>query len=180
MLRVTVSLLAAAVIFYGAMVVLAACKVGAHTINSISGYETIYDHLTRITAGAITGRDRIIVAVAGILCPIVFAPLAWRTLPRPYFARGAVDLDDGDGRGQTELAPRAIERAAEIAAQQDPRVDTAAGRYATDRLRVQVSLRGSGDLPVTLRAVQRRVTDTLATQGLPTQPVGVILTAIST
>ena len=103
--RLLVSLLALALVFYGVMVVLVACKVSPHTVNGISAYRTVYDQLTAITAGDITGRDRIIVAVAGVLCLIVFAPLAWRALPRPYLARGAVDLEDGPGPGHTQLAP---------------------------------------------------------------------------
>ena len=179
-LRLLVSLLALALVFYGVMVVLVACKVSPHTVNGISAYRTVYDQLTAITARDITGRDRIIVAVAGVLCLIVFAPLAWRALPRPYLARGAVGLEDGPGPGHTELAPRAIERAGEVAAREHPQVDRVAGRYDTDTLELQVRLTDGADLPVTLRAIQQRVVEALRTQGMPARTVDVTLTGLAT
>ena len=119
-------------------------------------------------------------AAAGIACLIVFAPLAWRALPRPYLGRGAIDLDDGPGPGRTELAPRALERVAEVAAHGHPQVTRAMGRLDTDTLELRIRLREADELPATLRAVQQRVVAALATEGVPAQSVDVTLAGLTT
>lgn len=179
-MRLVVILVALALVWYGAMTILAALKaVSPHSINAISDYRTIYNHLTSITAGQITGRDRIIVAAAGLVCLVIFAPLTWRSLPRPYLARGELDLSDTAQRGTTLVAPRAIERAAEYAALEHPSVLGAAGRYGTDRLAVSVTVRDAGELADTLPAIQTRVRDAQAEHDLPRLPVDVTLAAYS-
>lgn len=174
-MRLLVILAALALVWYGVMTILAALKaVSPHSINAISGYRTIYDHLTSISAAQITGRDRIIVAIAGLVCLGAFAPLAWRSLPRPYLARGELDLS-GTSRGTTLVAPRAIERAAESAALEHPWVVGAAGRYGTDQLAVSVTMRHAEELADTLPAIQSRVRDALAEHDLPRLSVDVTL-----
>ncbi len=175
-MRLLVILAALALVWYGAMTILAALKaVSPHSINAISGYRTIYDHLTAITAGQISGPDRSIVAISGLVCLALFAPLAWRSLPRPYLARGELDLSDAAKRGTTLVAPRAIERAAEYAALEHPSVVGAAGRYGTDRLAVSVTVGHAAELADTLPAIQTRVRDAQAEHDLPRLPVDVTL-----
>lgn len=179
LLRLVVAVAALALIWYGAMTVLLALKViSPHAVNAISGYRTIYDQLTGITVVDVTGRVRIIVAIAGVACFAVFAPLAWRALPRPRLARGSLELTGGDQRGTTKVAPRAIERAAEVAALSHPLVLGAAGRYGTEDLSVSVTVRQHGALPDTLRGTQQRVASALAEHQLPPLPVNVTLTGL--
>ena len=170
---------ALAAIFYGAMVILAALKLSPHTINTISAYHTVEARLSSITARDITGTDRIIVAVAGVLCLIVFAPLAWQALPRPYLARTDVDLDDHSQAGQTDVAPRAIERAAELAAGEHAQVTDAAARYGHGVLDVRVDVADGEDLPGTLRGVQARVRDALDRHELPVSAVDITLAGLA-
>ena len=178
--RLLAILVALALVWYGAMTFLAALKaVSPHSINAISGYRTIYNKLTSITPGQITGRDRIIVAIAGVACLVVFGSLAWRSLPRPYLARGELDLSGTAQRGTTLVAARAIERAAEFAALEHPSVVGAAGHYNTDRLAVSVTVRHAAELADTLPAIQTRVRDAQAEHDLPRLPIDVTLAAYS-
>ncbi|HEX5192190.1 MAG TPA: hypothetical protein VFW09_05245 [Solirubrobacteraceae bacterium] len=177
--RLLVSALALALIWYGAMVVLAACKVSPDTINDISAYRTVFDVLSSITAADITGRDRAIVAVAGVLCLIVFAPLAWRVLPRPYLARTETELHDGDDPGRTEIAPRTFERAAEVAALRHPSVTGVAARFGAGAVDVRVQLNDGLQLPSTLRAVQERVREAASAHGLPDHMIDVTFAGVA-
>lgn len=88
LLRLIIVLAVLALVWYGAMTVLLALKISPHAVNGISAYRTIYHHLATITAHDITDRVRIIVAIAGLVCFVAFAALAWRALPRPYLTRG--------------------------------------------------------------------------------------------
>ncbi|HLI58537.1 MAG TPA: hypothetical protein VKV21_02610 [Solirubrobacteraceae bacterium] len=180
LMRLLVSLLALAAIWYGAMVILAAIKVSPDTINGISAYRTVYHVLIAIDARSITGRDRIIVAAAGVLCLLVFAPAAWRALPRPYLARTGIALGDESGPGVTELAPRALERTAEVAATAHPRVRQAAARYGSGTVDVHVELSDDDDLTGTLRSIQHHVRERLREHGVPDGPVDVTFAGLST
>jgi hypothetical protein len=167
LLRAIVSLLAAALVFYGVIVVLAAFKLDPRTLNDVSGYDTVLRSLSAITPGSISGRDRIVVAAAGLACLLVFGPRAWRALPRPYLARTTLDVVADDAHGQTEVAPRALERIAEGAAGTCPEVRHVAARYAVGAMQVRVELGAAEHLLATLTAVQRRVRDALRAHGLP-------------
>lgn len=175
LLRLITVLAGLALIWYGAMTVLLALKASPHTVNGISAYRTIYDHLVTITAQDLTGRVRIIVAIAGVVCLLVFALLSWRALPRPYLTRGELDLSEEAGRGRTVIAARAIERAAEVAALQHPLVVGAAGRYGTEDVGVAVTVRQAGELAHTLPAIQQRVADALREHDLPSLPINITL-----
>lgn len=178
LLRVVAVVIALALIWYGAMTVLLALKADPHTINSLSAYRTIYDHLAAITAADIGGRVRIIAAAAGVACFVAFASVAWRALPRPYLARGDLDLTSGGERGSTVVSARAIERAAEVAALADPLVVAAAGRYGSEDLAVTVTVRQASALADTLRAVQRRLIAALHEHELPHLPINVTLASV--
>ncbi len=175
LLGLITTLAALALIWYGAMTALLALKVSPHTVNGISAYRTIYDHLVSVTAHDITGRVRVIVAISGVVCFFVFAGLAWRSLPRPYLARGELDIPAEGGRGSTVIAPRAIERAAELAALEHPMVVRAAGRYETEDLNLAVTVRQAGELARTLPAIRQRVRDAQQVHDLPLLPINVTL-----
>jgi hypothetical protein len=173
--RLLVALVAIAGIWYGAMTILLALKVSPHAVNEISAYRTIYRQLAAIGPADITARVRIIVAIAGVLCFALFAPLAVRSLPRPYLARGEVVLPLPGQCGASTVAPRAIERAGELAAIQEPRITRAAGRYETGELHLAVSVSSCEGLLATLSAVRHRVASTLDEHELPRVPVRVTL-----
>ncbi|MHB1468056.1 MAG: hypothetical protein ACYCX7_02735 [Solirubrobacteraceae bacterium] len=166
-------------LWYGAMTVLLALKVSPHMVDDISAYRTVYDRLAGLTAGEVTGDVRIVVALAGLVCLAIFGALAHKGLPRPYLARGELDVTKDDGeRGRTIVYARAIERVGELAALDHPQVTGAGARYGTDDLIVLVDLSRADALAQTLAAVQLRVRDALAEHELPPLPVDVTLTAI--
>lgn len=76
------------------------------------------------------------------------------------------------------IAPRAIERAVEVAALQHPLVVGAAGRYETDDVNLAVTVRQADALARTLPAVQLRVADALQQHDLPTVPINVTLVGV--
>lgn len=173
--RTLVGLLALALFWYGLMTVLLAVKVSPDTVDSISGYRTAYDFLADLGPGDISNRVRAIVAAGGILTFLLCAYLAWKELPRPYLARGDLELQIGE-RGETRMAPRAVERVAEAAARRHPAVTDAAGRFGDEEIALSVSARRARELGQTLPDVQHRVVAALEEHGLPRFPVDVTLT----
>lgn len=174
--RLLVLILAAAFLWYGAMTALAAAKlISLDTADSLSGFRTAFDYLAGLTPGDFGSTTRLIIAAAGIVAFLVFGWLALKELPRPRLARTALELHD-DGRGVASIEPRAIERVAETAAEENGDVTRASGRYGTDDVAVTVSVRRARDIADTLRDVQSRVRAALDQHGFPTIPVNVTLT----
>jgi hypothetical protein len=173
--RVVTLLFALALIWYGLMTLLLALKVSPSTVNSLSGYRTAFDWLSGLSPSKVDGAaTRGIVAGAGVLAFLVFGYLALKQIPRPYLARRDLDLT-ADERGEVTVAPRAIERLAEVAASSHPAVSDARGRYAIDDLSVDLTVRRARDLADTLQDAQRRVVDALEQHELPALPVNVTL-----
>jgi hypothetical protein len=166
---------ALALIWYGAMLVALAFKGPPETVNAISGYRDAYDFLADLDAGDVTGRVRLITSVVGLGAFVVFGLLAWKQIPRPYLARGELMLAEND-RGTSTVEPRAIERAAEVAACAHPFVSDATGRYGEDGIDVDIDVKRAGDVVRTLREVQGRVGEALQRHDLPDVPVSVTLT----
>lgn len=135
--------------------------------------------MSSITAHDTTGRDRAIVVAAGVLSLLGLAPLAWRALPHPYLARTEVDLDDHYQAGQTDVAPRAIERAAGLAAAEHPQVSDAKARYGNGVVNVHVALAHGEDLTDILGTVQAHVRDVLSRHELPVDAVDITLADVS-
>jgi hypothetical protein len=173
--KLLVLLFGAALVWYGLMLALLALKVAPATINSISGYRGAYDALTGISPADITGTTRGIVAVAGVLAFLLFGYLALRALPRPYLVRHDLELDAGP-RGDTIVAPRAVERLAESAALGHASVVGAAGRYGTDELSLSVSVGRARGLADALTEIHERVLRAFDDHDLPRMPVRVTLT----
>lgn len=163
------------IIYYGAMLLALSLGVSPGTIDAISGYGSAYDSLAAIQAGDVDGTARLIAGIAGLVVLLVFGFLAYKELPRPYLARSDLRLHEGE-RGATEVGARAIERAAEAAALDQPAVSSAAGRYGTDELTVGVSISRASEIPDALRDVQRLVRESLERHDLPVLPVNVTLT----
>ena len=138
------------------------------TVRSLTGYESAYRALAGIEAADVQGGTvRLAVGLGGLVAALVLALLA----------RGAVELGDGD-RGRTVVAPRAVERAVEAAALDNPAVRAARGRYGGDGLALDVGLAGAGRVPDTLHAVRTAARRSLERHGLPATPVHVTLTKL--
>ena len=173
--KILVVLFGAALLWYGLMLTLLALKVSPSTVNSISGYRSAFDWLSGLSPADITPTTRAIVAGAGALAFVVFGYLALRALPRPYLVRHDLDLTEGS-RGDTVVAPRAIERLAEGAALGHEAVTGAAGRYGTDELALSISIGQARGLADALTDVHGRVLRALDDHDLPRMPVLVTLT----
>jgi hypothetical protein len=173
--RLLVLALAGALLWYGAMTALAAAKlISLDTADRLSGFRTAFDYLAGLTPDDFSSTTRLIIAAAGVLAFLLFGWLALKELPRPHLAREALELH-GDARGVASIEPRAIERIAETAAEENTAVTRASGRYGTDDVAISVSVRRARDVAETLRDVQGRVRAALEQHGLPTVPVNVTL-----
>lgn len=173
--RAVLILLALGLVWYGLMLLLLALKVSPGSIDSISGYRTAYDYLAGLTADDVSSTARLIAALAGVLGFLFFGYLAWKEIPRPYFARSDLRLKEDD-RGVVDVQPRAIERIAEAAAGAHPAVSSATGRYGSDGLTVDLGVKRALGLDETLSDVQDRVRKALRGHELPPTPVVVTLT----
>jgi hypothetical protein len=167
--------LALALVWYGLMTVLLAVKVSPHTVNSLSGYRSLYDDAADLRRSDFTTLRRLIAGFAGLIAFVVFIYLALKAWPRPYLAREEIAVVE-DERGATAVAPRAIERLAEIAARANPDVTAARGRLGDGDLTVAVDSRRAGTAAETLRDVHQRVQAGLAAHDLPSLSVNVTLT----
>lgn len=175
LVRALTVVLALILIWYGAMLVLLAAKVSPHTVNSLSGYHTLYREAAGVKAGDFTRKVRLIAGVVGFIAFLLFVFLALQEVPRPYLARGMVTLDEQDS-GSITVAPRAIERVAEVSANANKDVAGASGRLGAESLNVDVSVRRAITLAETLRAVRDAVVKDLAQHELPALPVNVTAT----
>ena len=174
--RLVTLVFALALVWYGLMTVLLALKISPSTVNAISGYRTAFDWLSGLTPSDVDGATtRAIIAAAGVVAFVVFGYLALKQIPRPYLARRELELT-ADERGEVTLEPRAVERLAEVAAATHPAVSDAHGRYSSDDLSVDLTVRRARDLADTLNDAQRRVTQALEQHELPAMPVNVTLT----
>jgi hypothetical protein len=170
--RILLILVAMALVWYGAMLVLLALKVSPHTV---SGYRSAYDYLAGRKASDITSDTRLIAGLAGLAGFLVFGYLAVKEIPRPHLTRTDLRLLD-EQRGAVDVAPRAIERAVEGAALERDDIQDATARYATNDLTVNVTVTRARELPEIVRAVRARSREQLVTHGLPELPVNVTLT----
>lgn len=165
---------AAALAWYGAMLVLLALKVAPGTVDGLSGYRAAYDHLAGLTPADVTGSTRLITAIAGVLVAVTLGYLAWRELPRPHLARTPLQLERQD-RGATEVQPRAVERAVEIAALGHPAVMAARARYGDDELALDIDAGQAASIVQTLREVRQRALDSLSQHELGAASISVTL-----
>ena len=175
LVRLITIMLGAALVFYGVMVVLLAVKVSPHTVNSISAYRTVYHDVTGLKPSNFTAAVRLIAGFGGFLAFLLLFYLALQELPRPYLARGPLTLQDKP-EGETTTGPRAVERLAEIAAQRNPAVTSAAGRLGEGELNVTIATSRATLAAETLADVRQRVKDALQTHELTDLPVNVTLT----
>ena len=174
--RLVTLALALALVWYGLMTLLLAIKVSPSTVNTISGYRTAFDWLSGLGPADVDGAGtRAVIAAAGVVAFLIFGYLAIKQLPRPYLARSELELT-ADEHGEVTVEPRAVERLAEVAASAHPAVTDARGRYSSDDLSVDLTVRRARDLADTLHDAQRRVVLALEQHELPAMPVNVTLT----
>lgn len=170
-----VFLLACALIFYGAVLLLLALKVvSPSALNGISAYRTVYRELAGLRESDLGDGVRLIAAAAGLLAFAFFGSLGLKQLPRPYLARQELELVN-DERGVVTVEPRAIERVAESAAAQHPAVTSASGRYGDDHVTVGVAVRNAREAADDLVHVQAAIVAALEQHGLPPVPVHLTL-----
>lgn len=175
--RLLALLVGLALAWYGLMAVLLAVKVSPATVNSLSGYRTVFNWISGLTPADVDGSGtRAIVAGAGVVSFLLFGYLAIKQLPRPYLARRALPLRT-DPQGELRVEPRAMERLAEVAATSEAGITDARGRYSVDDLGVEVTVRRARNVAPALKAAQDRVIDALAEHGLPSMPVNVTLSS---
>ena len=170
--RALTLLLGLALLWYGLMVVLLAVKVSPHTVNSLSAYRTLYDRAAGIRGSDFTTAVRLIAGFGGLLAFVFFVYLALQEIPRPYFARGDVALEERE-QGSTIVRPRAIERVAEYAACESRDVTGASGRLGDNELNVNIGVRRASTAADTLTDVHKRVAAALDHHQLPELPVNV-------
>lgn len=172
--RALVVLLGAALVWYGAMVVLLALKVSPSTVNGLSGYRSAYRYLASLTPGDVSSSDRLVVALVGVVLFLLAGALVWRGRPRPHLARLALVLPD-HGRGLTEIAPRVIERVAEAAAVAHPAVLGARARCDDQTVMLAITARDAEATVETLREVRERAHRSLDRHELELTSVDVTL-----
>ncbi len=175
LVRALAIVLALGLIWYGLMVVLLAVKVSSHTINSISAYRTIYDAAAKLGTSDFTTVVRLIAGFGGLIAFLIFIYLALQELPRPYLARGDVEVSQ-DEHGTVRVQPRAIERVAEVAAARNNNVTSAVGRLGDEELNVSIALRRASTAADTLGDVRQRIRSDLERHELTSLPVNVTLT----
>lgn len=173
--RALTILLALILIWYGAMLVLLAAKLSPHTVNSISGYLTLYRDAAGLTLSDFTDTVRVIAGAGGLLVFSLLVYLALQELPRGHLARGDLYLGHGRG-GELTVAPRAVERIAEIAAGGHREVDEVSARVGEGAVAVHMSVRRAASAPRALREVRERILEQLSAHGLPALTVDVTLT----
>lgn len=174
--RLFVLVLACGLVWYGLMLVLLALKMTPSTVNRISAYRTAYNYFSGLGAADVTDRVRLIAGLAGFATFLLCSYLAWKEIPRPYLARGSLDLYE-DELMTVSVGPRAIERAAEIAARENPAVSDATARYGSEEgVSVDLAVHQARDLPKTIHDVRGGVAAALAQHDLPAIPVNVTLT----
>jgi len=169
--RALVVVLAATLVWYGAMLVLLALKVSPQTVNDLSGYRDAYDYLAALQPAAI---DRLAVAITGVVVALAAGALVWRGLPRPHLTRSALSLPES-GHGQTDIQPRALERAVEAAAIEHPAVLSASGRYDDGTLALAITTADARNAVQTLHEVRDRALESLARHELDLSTVHVTL-----
>jgi hypothetical protein len=173
--RLVLVLFAAALVWYGAMLLLLALGVDPSTVNSLSGYRSAFDWAAAIDEPDVTDEVRIITGLSGLAAFVVFGYLFLKELPRPYLARSDIRLND-ERKGVTDISPRAVERVAELAAGRHFAVTSARGRLEDERVVLELHTSRARALAETLREVHHDALEALRRHELPVRAVDVTLT----
>ena len=155
--RTLTLLLALILVWYGAMLVLLAAKVAPHTVNSLSAYRSVYDFLAKLRPSDFSTHRRLAAGFGGAIAFVLLVYLALQELPRPYLARARTPSMQSEG-GSLTIAPRVLERLAEIAASASKDVSGASGRLGEGTLSLNIGVRRARSVAETLVEVRERVT----------------------
>lgn len=159
----------------GVVVVLLAAGLAPADVQSSTGYRTVYDELAAVGPASWDSTTATVVAVAGVVLFLLLLALGWAQRITPHLARTDLVLADDD-LGTVTVQPRAIERAAEVAAGRGAAVHAVRARLGEDELTITIHARGADELPDTLRGAHRRVTAALQDAGTPQKTVRVVVT----
>jgi hypothetical protein len=173
--RLVLVLVALALIWYGAMLLLLALDVDPSTVNDLCGYRSIFDWAADIDEADVSDDVRLVTGLGGLAAFLLFGYLCLKQLPRPYLARSDVRLGE-ERDGVTDISPRAIERVAELAADRHSAVSSARGRLEDETVVLELHARRARGLAEMLREVQRDALDALTRHELPVRTVDVTLT----
>jgi hypothetical protein len=164
-----------ALIWGGAVVALLAAGVAPADVQGVTGYRTVYDELAAVGPATWDDTTAIVIAVAGVVLFVALLALGWAQRITPHLARTDLVLTDDD-LGVVTVDPRAIERAAEIAAGRGAAVHAVRARLGEDGMSITIHARGAAEIPDTLRGAQQRVRAALQDAGTPQQTVRVVVT----
>ena len=167
--------LALIVVWYGLMLCLLALKIAPGTVNSISGYRSVYEYFTKLGPADFSAGVRLAAGFAGLLAFLVLGFLALRELPRPHLAPRELALAEEE-LGSLVVRPRALERIAERAAAGQSEVTSASARLGDRALSVGIGVSRASTVADTLRGVRHHVHAAIAAHELPDLPVDVTAT----
>jgi hypothetical protein len=167
------------VLIWGGGVVLALTAGAApRDVDAWSGYRTVQREIGAFGPANWPDTTALVIAIGAVLLASVLLVLGWAQRLTPHLARTDVVLADLP-EGRTTVSPRAIERAAEVAARREPGLHAVRARLGDDELTITVHARGADVLPELLRGVQRRATVALTEGGVPQKSVRVVVTRFS-
>lgn len=155
---------AAALVYGGAVVLALGAGVKPGDVNSVTGFETVYDRLGALDPANWSQTVTIAVAVAGLLGLVVLLALGWAQRLIPHVTRSAFVLREEDD-GRTTVSPRAIERAVELAARH-PGVRAAKATLGDDDVHLMLHARRADLIPDVLAEAKTRATAALRQAGL--------------
>lgn len=173
--RALTLLLAAILIWYGTMLVLLAAKASPHSVNSLSGYRTMYDWLAKLKVSDFSTTRRLVAGFGGLIAFLVLVYLALLELPRPRLVRHQFSLGR-EAHGSLTVEPRAVERLAEIAACANDDVRSSLALLHDHELVLDIGVRNATRVVDTLADVRSRVIAELDRHELPEMPVNVTVT----
>jgi hypothetical protein len=173
--RMATGALALVLIWYGAMLALLAAKLSPHTINTISGYRTVYNNVADLRHADFTTPVRLIAGLAGFVAFCFFLWLAAHHLAPGGVGQRALTIADEDD-GSTTVKARVIEHLAEITARGHAEVTHATGHLHEDQLDVDIDTCRPDSAAHVLRIVAARILDALAGHELPPVTVNVTIT----
>lgn len=172
---VSTLVLALIVVWYGLMLCLLALKIAPGTVNSISGYRSVYEYFAKLGPADFSAGVRLLAGFGGLLAFLVLGFLALQELPRPHLARGDLALAEEE-LGSLLVRPRANERIAERAATGQSEVTSASARLGDRALSVGITVSRAGAVADALRGVRHHVHEAIAAHELPDLPVNVTAT----